>query len=317
MAAASEKWKKPWQADYLTMWSSVWGGFSLHPELWAIPPDDHMAHRGDGVFESLKCWKGRVYCLDEHLDRLKASAQALSLALPPELESIRDILAQAYRLGKEENLVIRISASRGPGSFTVNPYDCPRPELYVITTKLKLPSPRAYQEGISLITAPFPAKEEFAGIKSCDYLHNAMVKKAAVDSGVSYAASFDREGNLTECPTENVAVVTKAGELAAPPWSRILRGVTLGRAMAHGQDLVREGLIGSCGNRDIKKEEIMSQAAEVFLTTTSFSVLPVVRWDGNPIGDGRPGPVAQALKARLDKEQEEDGPYTFSLAGQA
>ncbi|MDR2387544.1 MAG: aminotransferase class IV, partial [Deltaproteobacteria bacterium] len=140
--------KKPWHENYFVMFSTVWGGYSTDPSIWGVPPDDHMTHRGDAVFESLKCVNGRAYCFREHIDRLRHSAEALELTIPMETSEILDVLKGAYRLGGHEDFVIRLTVSRGPGSFTVNPYDsiggC---QLYLITSKLKRPSPEVYEKG--------------------------------------------------------------------------------------------------------------------------------------------------------------------------
>jgi branched-chain amino acid aminotransferase len=295
------------------MYSSVWQAFCTSPELWGVPPDDHMANRGDGVFESFKCVGGRAYCLDEHLERLKASAAALDIGLPSDFRETLPLLRQAYELGGVEDLVCRICVSRGPGSFTVNPYDSSGPEYYLVTLRLTRPSPELYERGASIVTAPFPARSEFAGIKSCDYLHNVLVKKYAKDSGADYAVSFDAEGYLTECPTENIVIVTRDGELLAPPWKRILKGVTLTRAMALARDLVSDGRLKDARNADITRESLWDVMGEAFLTTTSFDVLPVTRWDGRPVGDGRPGPVARELLSLISREYGADGPFTTPL----
>jgi branched-chain amino acid aminotransferase len=306
-------WKRDYHKNYLVMYSSVWNAFSLDPELWGLPPDDHMVHRGDGVFESFKCVDGRLYCVNEHLHRLSQSAAALGISLPPICSETLDLLKEAYKLGKEKDFVVRICVSRGPGSFTVNPYDVSGPEYYLITLRLKRPDPKIYEKGVPIVSAPFPAKSEFMGVKSCDYLHNALVKKYAKDKGVDYAVSFDSEGFLTEGPTENVLVLTKDKRLIAPPWKRILKGVTLGRAMAKGEELVKRGLIKSVENEDVPRENLFDNLSEVFLTTTSFDVLPVVSWDGHPIGDGKPGEVGKELLRLIVDEIHSDNPFTTPL----
>jgi branched-chain amino acid aminotransferase len=297
------------------MYSSVWQAFSTDPELWGIPPDDHMAHRGDGVFESFKCVGGRAYCLDEHLERLKASASALGIGLPPDFGDVLAILKAAWRLGGEDDFVCRICVSRGPGSFTVNPYDAAGPEFYLVTLRLTRPAPEVYERGVRIRTAPFPAKSEFAGIKSCDYLHNVLVKKFAKDTGADYAVSFDADGFLTEGPTENIAVVTRGGELLAPSWDRILKGVTLSRVLDRAGELVASGRLKAVANRDVGREELWDVMEEAFLTTTSFDVLPVTEWDGRPVGSGRPGPVARELLGLMAEEYSADGPHTTWLKG--
>ncbi|MDR2613041.1 MAG: aminotransferase class IV [Deltaproteobacteria bacterium] len=309
----SRAWRRDHHRNYFVMYSSVWRAFSTSPELWALPPDDHMTHRGDGVFEAFKCVGGRAYCLNEHLERLRESADALGIALPPDYAETLPLLRQAYRLGGSADFMGRICVSRGPGSFTVNPYDSAGPEYYFVTIRLPRPSPEAYARGAAVRTTPFPAQGEFAGIKSCNYLHNVLVKKFARDSGADYAVSFDAEGFLAEASSENVVLVTRAGELVCPPWKRVLKGVTLTRALAIAEGLVSRGTLKSAGNRDISREELWDVMAEAFLTTTSLDVMPITSWDGRPVGDGRPGPVARELRELIIAEYSADGPFATRL----
>ncbi|MDR0355214.1 MAG: aminotransferase class IV [Deltaproteobacteria bacterium] len=306
--------KSPWHDGYYVMYSSLWGGFSADPAVWGIPPDDHMVHRGDAVFESFKCIGGRAYCFKEHLERLAFSAQALDLKMPPDFEHVLDILKQARRLSGHDDFTVRLTVSRGPGSFSVNPYDSVGgSQLYLIVSKFKRPAPEVYERGVSLGTAPFPAKSQYAVLKTCDYLHNVLAKKAAVDAGANYVVSFDGEGFMTEGATENVAVITKSGDLCVPSFHRILKGVTLLRVMDKARELVSEGVLKSVSNRDLTKEEILKDASEMILTTTSLDVMGVSSWDGKPVGDGKAGPVAKELFKRIELELSQDGPHMTSL----
>jgi branched-chain amino acid aminotransferase len=305
--------RRPFHDNYLTMYTSAWGGFSLDPELWSVPADDHMTHRGDAVFEAFKVVQGRVYCLDEHLERLAASADGLGLKMPPEIADIRGLLQRARILGGIEDFVVRLTVSRGPGSFTVNPYDSQGPILYLITIRLNRPTAERYERGVRLATAPFPAKTAFAGMKTCDYLQNLLAKKSAIDAGADYVVSFDPDGWLTEGATENVAVVTRDRELVVPPFERILKGVTLVRLMDLAGRLVADGTLKAVVNRDLHRSDLPAAAAEVFLASTSFDVLGVSSWDGVPVGEGRPGPVTRALTRLIDEEIHTEGPRSVPL----
>jgi branched-chain amino acid aminotransferase len=224
-----------------------------------------------------------------------------------------ELLREAARLGKQKDFLARICVSRGPGSFTVNPYDTGGSEYYLITLKLKTPSPEDYEKGVSAVTAPFPAKTELAGVKSCDYLHNVLVKKHARDNNADYAVSFDSEGFLTEGPTENIVVLTKDGDLLAPSWNRILKGVTLTRVLAKAEELVKNGMIRFAGNRDIPREGLFENISEAFLTATTFDLQSVVCWDGHEISGGKPGPVARELRRLLQEEIRSENPHTTLL----
>lgn len=305
--------RRPWHDNYLTMFSTMWGGFSLYPELWSVPPDDHMVHRGDAVFEAFKVVQGRVYCLEQHLKRLAMSAASMGITPPPIMAQIRDLIKEAYRLGGHDDIVVRLTISRGPGSFAVNPYDCQGSQLYLITMRLKRPSQEKYNSGVKLATAPFPAKTAFPEIKTCDYLHNVLAKKSALDAGADYVVSFDPAGFITEGATENVAVITKDHELVVPPFFKILKGVTLVRVMELAETLVADGALKAVVNRDIHRSDLLKTASEIFLTSTSFDILGVSSWDEQPIGDGRPGPVTKALLSLIDKDTHSEGPNTVSL----
>jgi branched-chain amino acid aminotransferase len=233
---------------------------------------------------------------------------------PPLLAEVRGLLKRAHELGGVEDYVVRLTVSRGPGSFAVNPYDCQGPQLYLLTIRLKRPPAETYERGVRLATAPFPAKTAFAGIKTCDYLHNVLAKKSALDAGADYVVSFDAEGFLTEGATENVAVVTTSGELLVPPFERILKGVTLTRVMDLAGALVADGTLKAVVNRDLRRSDLPAAAAEVFLTSTSFDILGVTSWDGRPVGDGRVGPVTRALTALIDREIHTEGPRSVRVA---
>ena len=177
------------------MYSSIWGGLVTDPVLMTVPVDDHLVHRADGVFDVFKCVNGQAYCLKEHLARLERSAKAIDLTMPREYEYIMDIIKAAVRAGGARDAVIRIIASRGPGGFSTNPFECPASQLYVIVTRLKTPPASAYEQGVPLVSVPVPVKAAmFANIKSCDYLGNVLVKKAALEAGVDYAVNWDEEG---------------------------------------------------------------------------------------------------------------------------
>ena len=306
--------RQKWHGNYLTMFSTQWGGFSLNPELWGVPPDDHMVHRGDAVFEFFKVVGGRAYCLEQHLERFQHSASNMGIEPPPIFRRLLDLLKQAHKLGGIDEYAVRLTVSRGPGSFSVHPYECQGSQLYLVTMRLKRPAPERYESGIKLITAPFPAKTAFAGIKTCDYLHNVLAKKAALDAGGDYVVCFDPENHLTEGATENVAVVTKDRELVVPPFERILKGVTLSRIMELAEALVADGTLKAVVNRDILKSDLLDVASEIFVASTSFDILGVSSWDGKHVGDGKPGPITKRLAKIIDEEAHSASPYSVSLA---
>ncbi len=297
---------RPWQKDYLIMYSSQWRGFVTDPALMTVPLDDHLVHRGDGVFDTLRCVRGRIYQLEPHLERLERSADAISLTLPPDYDHIQDILGELVVRGGEKDCIVRITLSRGPGGYSTNPFECPATQMYVIIIRYK-DVPESYvREGTCVITSRVPAKHSFfARIKSCNYLPNVLMKMEAIQGGCPYAVGLDEEGFLAEGSTENVGLVSEDGILKIPGFERTLAGTTVKRAFDLGESLVREGLLAGVQFDRVSLEEAY-RAREVMLMGTSINIIPVVRFDGKPIGTGRPGPVSTELRALLKKDMAEN-----------
>lgn len=294
--------QRPWLKDYLVMYSSQWGGYTQDPSLMAVPLDDHLVHRGDGVFDTFRCVRGRLYQLEQHLARLERSAEAISLPIPPEYDRVRDIIEEMVIRGGEPDCIVRITLSRGPGSFGTNPFDCPATQMYVIVIRYKGVPDLYLQEGTCVITSRIPTKRSFfARIKSCNYLPNVLMKMEAVQRGCAYAVALDEEGFLAEGSTENVGLVAEDGTLKFPGFERTLAGTTVKRVFDLAQSLVKEGRIAGVRFDRIPPEAVY-RAREVMLLGTSINVLPVVRFDENAIGDGRPGPISSALFQLLWKD---------------
>lgn len=288
-----------WHEDYLVMYSSLWKGYVTEPELMLIPIDDHIVHRGDGVFDVIRCVNGKIYQLDAHIRRLERSAMSISLNLPPDYKYIKDIIKELIRIGDVKDCIVKIMVSRGPGSFGVNPYDCPESQLYINVVRFRPPPDRFLMEGVSLLSSKVPIKDPFfARIKSCNYLPNVLMKMEALNKGYDYAVSIDNDGCLGEGATENIVIVTKDGVLKLPGFDRTLAGITASRVYEFSQVLKEEGLINDYRFDSIPLREAY-ESKEVFLVGTSINILPVVRFDDKVIGNGRPGPIYQRLRELL------------------
>jgi len=293
---------KPYHKHYFAMYSSVLNGVVTHPFLMAVPVDDHMVHRGDGIFETFKCVDGRLYNFDRHLDRLERSARSLYLNLPFARAETASLVKETIRIGAERDCTIRLFVSRGPGGFTVNPYECPKSQLYIVICSLTVPTEEEYARGVSIKSSSVAVKKPFyANVKSCNYLLNVLMKKEAVDSGVDYTISLDEEGFLAEGAAENIAVVGKDRVLKLPVFSRILRGTTVSRGLEMAQDLVKGNVIQAISFEDIPLAEAYS-GDEILIFGTSFDVVAAVRFDGQPIGTGKPGPVFGFLHERFQRD---------------
>jgi branched-subunit amino acid aminotransferase/4-amino-4-deoxychorismate lyase len=281
----------PYHRNYLAMYSSWYGGVITDPGLMMVPIDDHLVHRGDGVFEAFKCVGGNIYALNRHLDRMESSAQAVSLALPVPRSELVEVILATVRIAGACDCLLRLFVSRGPGGFSTNPYECPASQLYVVVTRLDLPPPHQVEQGVSLKSSRIPIKKAYlATIKSCNYLPNVLMKKEAEDAGVNYTLSIDEQGFIGEGSTENIGIITKQKEFLVPRFDAVLRGTTVTRIMELAGSLVAEGTLSRIAEAQITVEQA-SEAAELMVFGTTFDVLPVVQYDGRRIGGGKPGPI--------------------------
>ncbi len=290
---------RPWAKDYLAMYSSQAGGIVTEPWLMCVPLDDHMVHRGDGVFEATKCVAGRIYQFQRHLERLARSAASIQLELPLALEELEALAVAVVRAGGQPECMVRLYVSRGPGGFTTNPFECPEPGVYVMVGKPHPLPDQAYERGVQIGISQVPSKSGFfASVKSCNYLPNVLLKREALNKGWDFAIGLDESGRVAEGSTENIGLVDDKGRLLLPPPVHILEGITARRAMELARDMVAEGLLRAVEHRPLAVEDLR-RASEVMLFGTTLDVLPVTRLEGQPLGSGRPGPVARELLKRL------------------
>ena len=298
--------KKTWHDDYLVMYSSIWKGYVTDPALMAVPADDHLVHRGDGVFDVMRCVQGRIFQMEAHLNRLERSARAVFINFPEEFHEIRELIKTLVVKGGRKDCLVRVVLSRGPGSFNANPLDCPSSQVYVNVIRYHTPPRRYYENGVSLVTSRIPIKASFfATVKSCNYLPNALMKREAVLAGHDYALALDENGFLAEGATENVGVLSAEGYLMFPGFERTLAGITVQRVAELARVLEKEGVIKGAGFGRITSEQAY-QAKEFFIMGTSINVAPVREYDGRRIGDGRPGPVFSRLSQLLEKDMTEN-----------
>jgi branched-chain amino acid aminotransferase len=295
--------ERPGTNDYLAMYSTWLDGIVRDPWLMSVPLDDHLVHRGDGVFEVSKCIHGRIYQLRRHLARLERSAASIHLDLPCPLSTLERLAVAVARAGGEPDCMVRIYASRGPGGFTTNPYECSTPGLYVMAGRIHPPKPEAYQRGVTVGISQVPAKSGFfANVKSCNYLPNVLLKREAVIKGWDFALGLDENGFLAEGSTENFGLVDQDGRMLLPPMDHILEGITLGRVIELAREISDQGgLPTSVEIKPLTVTDIL-EAREMMLFGTTLDVLPVTRLEEHAIGEGRPGPVARMLLDRLTQD---------------
>jgi len=298
--------EKQWQDNYLAMYSSWLRGFVTDPALMLIPADDHLVHRGDGVFDVMRCVNGRIYQMESHLKRLEHSAGAISLKLPPEYDKIRDIIKSLVLIGGEKDCIIRIIISRGPGGFSTNPFECSSSQLYINIIRYQKVPDKDYREGVSLVLSRVPVKKSFfATIKSCNYLHNVLMKMEAINAGHKYSINIDDDGFIGEGSTENICIVSEDGYIKIPGFENTLAGTTAKRIIELADILVKDEVIKGVQFARISPEDVYL-SSEAMLMGTSINILPVINFEGKAIGTGSPGPVYSKLSYLLWKDMNEN-----------
>jgi len=299
---ALESGRKPWHKEYYAMYSSVLGGVVLDPMLMQVPIDDHLVHRGDGVFDTFRCVGHAAYNLDAHLRRLMRSAGAIGLAWPAGMADIRRLTLETLSKADQDACSGRVMIARGPGSFGVNPYDSPEAALYIVVYAAGKLFMDAHPEGARVRRSLVPAKPaRFATVKNCNYMPNVMMKRESVDWGVDFVVGFDENGAMAEGATENFGIVTRSGELLFPRVETVLEGTTMVRVMRLAETLQSAGALQKIGFRDISENDVR-QASEMLIVGTMINVVSVREFEGASVGEGKPGPVGLALNALLVRD---------------
>ncbi len=253
---------------------------------------DHGLLYGDGVFEGIRSYNGRVFMLREHVDRLFRSAQAICLKIPLTREQMCRAVVRTCRANGAMNGYIRLVVTRGAGTLGLNPYLCAKPSVIIIAATIQLYPKKLYQDGLSIVTVGTIRNHTESinpAIKSLNYLNNVLAKIEAINAGCMEAVMLNPQGFVAEATGDNIFVVRGDRLITPPPYAGTLEGITRNVVM----DLARkEGMRVS--------EEMMTRydlytADEVFLTGTAAEVIGVVNIDRRPIGEGRPGPVTRRL----------------------
>ncbi|MDP2318208.1 MAG: aminotransferase class IV [Acidobacteriota bacterium] len=292
---------------YTAFYSSQLGGVVTDPALMVIPFDDHMVHRGHGIFDTAGIVHGRIYDLDAHLDRFVRSAERSNLPLYGSREQMREIIIKTTALSGRRDGSIRYWLSSGPGSLELSPAAGAEPGFFVmIFGGLAYPE-RWAKEGLKVMTTTLPIKPPLYAItKSTNYLPNVLMQMEAKKAGLDNGVFVDGSGNVGESSNMNVAFVTADGVFRHPKFDHILSGCTSLRLLELAPALVAQGLIGGVEVCDIPVAEARA-AREMMLIGSSIKVASIVEWDGARIGDGRPGPVAGALLALLETDMRSGG----------
>ena len=259
---------------------------------------DHGLLYGDGIFEGIRCYSGKVFRLEEHLERLYQSARAIMLEIPISPQKMADDIYETLRRNNFQDAYIRLVVTRGAGSLGLDPFKTSDPQVIIITDKIALYPPEYYEKGLELITAATIRNHPGAlspRIKSLNYLNNIMAKMEGLQAGCVEALMLNHKGELAECTGDNIFLVRK-GRLQTPPIDAgILEGVTRNAVIELAEQM---GI--PCDQIPLTRHDVFI-TDECFLTGTAAEVIPVVKLDKRPIGAGSVGPLTQQLIVAFKK----------------
>ncbi|NLV97295.1 MAG: aminodeoxychorismate lyase [Desulfovibrionales bacterium] len=290
---------RPGEENFFAFYDHRLGAIFTNPRLMLIPLDDHLVHRGDGVFEALRFENGAIYQLDEHLHRLQRSAHAIGLHIPVQLQFLDRLIRKLCLVSKADQGNVLVFVGRGPGGFGLDVRECPSPSLYLVAKAFIPRAESFWTQGVKAVRTSIPAKQGWMSqIKSVNYLPNVLMKKDALDQGADFPLCFDEDGFLAEGSTENAVVVDEQGVFVVPELKNALVGTTLTRAMNLAQEFM------SVTTRPVPESELYG-CREIILLGTSIDAVSVVNYNGQCIGDGQPGPVSRRLRALLMEDRKQ------------
>src|SRR5438309_9496304 len=269
---------------------------------------DHGLLYGDGIFEGIRFYNGRVFRLEEHLERLWDSARSICLEIPIGRGEMTEALLETIRQNGLREGYVRLIVTRGVGNLGLNPAQCKRPTVIIIATTIALYSKEVCEAGLTVVTCPTRRTGAAAlnpAVKSLNYLNNVMARIEANLAGADEALLLNEAGNVAECTADNIFII-KRGQIFTPPIAAgALRGIT--RSVAF--DIAAELGI-KITETDITRHDVFV-ADECFLTGTAAEVIPVVKADGRTIGSGKPGPITARTIARFREMTREMGTPIF------
>ena len=253
---------------------------------------DHGLLYGDGVFEGIRSYNGRVFKLDEHLERLYDSAKSIMLEIPISIETMEATVLETLRRNHLTEAYIRLIVTRGVGDLGLDPDKCPKPSIIIIADKIVLYPQKYYEEGLEIVTVS--VRRNYAEainprIKSLNYLNNILAKIEGKQAGAEEVLMLNAEGYVVECSGDNIFWIKNEVLVTPPVHMGILEGVTRNSVI----DLAREA--GMRVEERVFTRHDLYIADECFLTGTAAEVIPVVKIDRRSIGDGQPGKITQRL----------------------
>jgi len=265
---------------------------------------DHGLLYGDGVFEGIRFYDRRVFRLEEHIDRLFDSAQAICLKIPLTREEVIRATIDTIKANALNDGYVRLVVTRGSGDLGLDPSHCPKATVIIIASKITLYPQEMYENGLGVVTCAtrrIPHGALSPMVKSLNYLNNVLAKIEAANAGAGEGLMLNEHGYVAECTGDNIFIV-KRGKIYTPPISSgALAGVT--RAVVF--EMAREAGI-EISEPDMTRYDIFT-ADECFLTGTAAELIPVVTLDRRTIGDGKPGPVTKRLMTRFHELTQSSG----------
>ena len=270
---------------------------------------DHGLLYGDGIFEGIRFYNGRVFRLEKHIDRLWESARVLMLEIPMSREELIEALLATIRKNDLRDGYIRLIVTRGVGDLGLNPKNCARSSVIIIAANIALYPAELYARGLSVVTCATRRTAPAAlspAVKSLNYLNNIMAKIEAHNAGAGEGLMLNEQGYVAECTGDNVFIV-KNGAIFTPPVSAGgLSGIT--REVVF--ELAAEMKI-AVSERDLTRYDLYI-ADEAFLTGTAAEVIPMVQLDARPIGTGKPGPLTASFIACFHELTQSAGTPIYS-----
>ncbi len=270
---------------------------------------DHGLLYGDGIFEGIRFYNGRVFRLEEHLERLWDSARSICLEIPMSKRAMTEALLETIRENDLREGYIRLLVTRGVGNLGLNPEQCKQPSVIIIAATVTLYPEPIYQKGLTVVTCATRRTNPGAlnpAVKSLNYLNNVMARIEANLAGADEALMLNDAGNVAECTADNVFII-KRGQIFTPPITAgALRGITRSVVFEIAAEL---GI--KVSETDVTRHDVFI-ADECFLTGTAAEIIPVIQVDGRLIGSGKPGAISTRMTARFRQLTRETGTPIYS-----
>jgi branched-chain amino acid aminotransferase len=264
---------------------------------------DHGFLYGDGVFEGIRAYNGRVFRLEEHLNRMYDSAKAIDLTIPISRMEMKNAIIETLKKNKLKDAYIRPIVTRGDGDLGLDPRKCPKPNVFIITQEWGAMYGDLYEKGLTAVTVGIRRNAPEAlppNIKSMNYLNNILAKIEANAKGGDEAIMIDVHGNVSEGSGDNIFIV-KNHKVLTPPTLNNLRGITRAAAIELAIEDGIEVIETNLGLFDIYT------ADEVFVTGTAAEIAPVTKVDGRLIDDGKPGKITKKLMSAFKDMTKQEG----------